>query len=147
MIFRFIRECDADGMLSIKEFWQQLRIKMAIFICFPFYIFFYMWWFAEMQIPYIMRVPCISVFVLVLGITWEMDKHQENCYHCQTKCCTAYGCRSHAHPQEDHIVWISSDAVPWDISQVTSFQVSLFFVVVVVFLVTMCKTIILPALL
>jgi hypothetical protein len=34
-----IRECDADDKLSIREFWRQFNIKMAIVIRFPFYAF------------------------------------------------------------------------------------------------------------
>jgi hypothetical protein len=34
---RLIRECDADDKLSIREFWRQRNIKMAIVIRFPFY--------------------------------------------------------------------------------------------------------------
>jgi hypothetical protein len=37
--FRLIRECDADDKLSIKEFWRQFNIKVAIVIRFPFYAF------------------------------------------------------------------------------------------------------------
>jgi hypothetical protein len=34
-----MRECDADDTLSIKEFWLQFNIKMAIVIRFPFHAF------------------------------------------------------------------------------------------------------------
>jgi hypothetical protein len=32
-------ECDADDKLTIKEFWRQFNVKMAIVIRFPFYAF------------------------------------------------------------------------------------------------------------
>jgi hypothetical protein len=30
-----IRECDENDKLSIRELWRQLKIKMAIVVCFP----------------------------------------------------------------------------------------------------------------
>jgi hypothetical protein len=33
---RFIRECDGDDKLSIKELWRQCNIKIAIVIRLPF---------------------------------------------------------------------------------------------------------------
>jgi hypothetical protein len=37
ILSRLIRECGADDKLSIKEFWRQFNIKMAIVIRFQFY--------------------------------------------------------------------------------------------------------------
>jgi hypothetical protein len=46
---RLIREYDADAKLSIKEFWRQFNIKMAIVIRFRFTRFRYKRQFAGTQ--------------------------------------------------------------------------------------------------